>query len=87
MLSLKQIMEVLGGVNRAYALKLLMDSGIRHEVRNSKNGKKIYFNITREQILSGMLEEKDPKQIAMQQGVALMMLETALNRLQDRLEW
>jgi len=81
MLSLKQIMEVLGGVNRAYALKLLMDSGIRYEVRNSKNGKKIYFNITREQILSGMLEEKNPKQIAMQKSAALTMLETALNRL------
>jgi hypothetical protein len=50
-------------------------------VRSSKNGKKIYFNITREQILSGMLEEKDPKQIAMQQGIALMLLEAALNRL------
>ena len=81
MLSLRQIMEALGGVSRGYALKLLKDSRIQYEVRSSKNGKKIYFNLTKEQILSGMLEEKDPKQIAMQQGIALMLLEAALNRL------
>lgn len=80
MLDIKQIMEALGGVSRNYALKLLMNSRIRFEKRSSRNGKKIYFDITREQILSGMLEEKDRKKITMQQSTALMLLEAQLNR-------
>ncbi|SEG20743.1 hypothetical protein [Nitrosomonas ureae] len=80
MLSLKEISEALEGVSRNHALKLLTDCGIRHKILLSRNGKKIYYAITREQIQEGALKEKDPKQIAIQQSIALVMLETALNR-------
>ncbi|WP_293005839.1 hypothetical protein [Nitrosomonas sp.] len=80
MLSLKEISEALGGVSRNHALKLLTDCGIRHKVLLSRNGKKIYYDITREQIQNGALKQKDPKKIAIQQSIALMMLEAALNR-------
>ena len=80
MLSLKEISEALGGVSCNHALKLLTDCGSRHKILLSRNGKKIYYAITRKQIQEGMLKEKDPKQIAIQQHIALVMLETALNR-------
>ncbi|MBY0498316.1 MAG: hypothetical protein K2P74_01705 [Nitrosomonas sp.] len=80
MLSLKEISDELGGVSRNHALKLLTDCGIRHKTLLSRNGKKIYYDITREQIQNGALKEKDPKKIAIQQSIALLMLETALNR-------
>ncbi|PSJ16845.1 hypothetical protein [Nitrosomonas supralitoralis] len=80
MLSLKEISEALGGISRNHALKLLTDCGVRHKVLLSRNGKKIYYDITKEQIQKGVLKEKDPKQIAIQQGIALLILEAALNR-------
>ncbi|ALQ52446.1 hypothetical protein [Nitrosomonas ureae] len=63
MLSLKEISDELGGVSRNHALKLLNDSGIRHKTLLSRNGKKIYYDITREQIQNEHLRKKIPSKL------------------------
>lgn len=80
MLSTNQIMALLG-LSRGYTLKLLRNARIRSEKQScSPGGWKIYWHITEEQVLSGLLNEKDPQKIAEEQGAALVMLESLLKQ-------
>lgn len=80
MLSTNQIMALLG-LSRGYTLKLLRNARINSEKQScSPGGWKIYWHITEEQVLSGLLSEKDPQKIAEEQGAALVMLESLLKQ-------
>jgi len=82
MLSTNQIMALLG-LSRGYTLKLLRNARISSEKQScSPGGWRIYWHITEEQVLSGLLNEKDPQKIAEEQGAALVMLESLLKQRQ-----
>jgi len=80
MLTTNKIMQLLG-LSRGLTLKLLRNARISSEKQScSPGGWKIYWHITQEQVLSGMLSEKDPQKIAAQQCSALVSLELMLNQ-------
>lgn len=80
MLTTNKIMQ-LTGLSRAYTLKFLRNARISSEKQScSPGGWKIYWRITEEQVLSGMLSEKDPQKIAEEQGAALIMLGSLLKQ-------
>lgn len=81
MLTTKKIVALSGIPSRTTVIKRLMLNGFSREKRTGeRSGYVIYWNITEDQIKSGILEEKDPHQVTMQQGAALMTLEAAFNK-------
>ena len=81
MMDMKIIQQTLG-CGRATAAKRLFNAGYKPEMRSTANGRKIFYNVTVEQ-LHALPAEKVPEQVAMSQGRALMALESALRGLSN----
>lgn len=81
MMTMKQIMAITK-CSRATAAAALMQANIKRTVVRFAHGRKHFYEVNPERLPEIMADYKrDPEQIAMQQGAALMELEAAFNRV------